>query len=58
MLYKDWEGFNKQIKAQQAKRGYSKFLKLEYLKYRLGAKRTTTRLKIGILRAKQLHELK
>ena len=39
-------------------RGYSKFLGLEYLKYRLGAKRAIIRPKIGTLRAKWLQELK
>ena len=34
--------------------GYPKFLKLEYLKYRFKAKRATTKLKIGILKAKWL----
>ena len=38
--------------------GYFKFLKLEYLKYKFKAKRATTRLKISILRAKWLQELK
>ena len=49
MPYKDWKGYNKYIKVWQAKRGYFKFLKLEYLKYRLGAKRAALRLKIGTL---------
>ena len=39
-------------------RGYIKFLKLKYLKYRFRAKRATIKLKINILRAKQLQELK
>ena len=34
--------------------GYSKFLKLEYLKHKFKAKRATIRLKIGTLRAKWL----
>ena len=34
MPYKNWEGYNKYIKVWQAKRGYFKFLKLKYLKYR------------------------
>ena len=34
------------------KRGYPKFLKLEYLKYRPGAKKATIRLKVSTLRAK------
>ena len=38
--------------------GYSKFLKLEYLKYKLRAKKATIRLKVGTLRAKWLQELK
>ena len=38
--------------------GYSKFLKLEYLKYRFKAKKATIRLKIGTLKAKWLQELK
>ena len=46
------------MKAQQAKRGYFKFLELEYLKYRFRAKRATIRPKISILRATQLQELK
>ena len=33
-------------------KGYFKFLKLEHLKYRFGAKKATIRLKIGTLRAK------
>ena len=49
MPYKDWEGNNKYIKVQQAKRGYFKFLKLEYLKYQLTVKRVTNRLKVNIL---------
>ena len=49
MPYKDWEGNNKYIKVQQAKRGYFKFLKLEYLKYRLKAKRAALKPKVGIL---------
>ena len=31
---------------------------MEYLKYRLGAKKATIRLKVGTLRAKWLQELK
>ena len=31
---------------------------MEYLKYRLGAKKATIRLKVGILRVKWLQELK
>ena len=58
MLYKDWEGYSKYIKIQQAKRGYFKFLKLEYLEYKLGAKKATIRPKVGTLRPKQLQELK
>ena len=49
MPYKNWEGYSKYIKAQQAKRGYLKFLKLKYLKYRLEAKKAALKLKIGIL---------
>ena len=44
MLYKNWEGYSEYIKVQQAKRGYPKFLKLEYLKYRLEAKKAINRL--------------
>ena len=58
MLYKNQEGYNKYIKAQQAKRGYSKFLKLKYLKYRFKAKKAVIRLKISILKAKWLQEFK
>ena len=46
--YKDQKGYSKYIKVWQAKRGYFKFLKLKHLKYRLGAKRATLKLKIGI----------
>ena len=49
MPYKDWQGYSKYIKIQQAKEGYFKFLKLKNLKYRLGAKRAVLRLKIGTL---------
>ena len=49
MPYKDWEGYSKYIKVQQAKRGYFKFLGLKYLKYKLGAKRAALRPKIGTL---------
>ena len=58
MPYKDWEGFSKQIKAQQAKRGYPKFPGLKHLKHKFRAKKATTRLKIGTPRAKWLQELK
>ena len=54
MPYKDWEGNNKYIKVQQAKRGYFKFLKLEYLKYRLGTKTAIIKLKVDTPKAKQL----
>ena len=37
---------------------YFKFPGLEYLKYRLGAKKATIRLKVGTLRAKWLQEFK
>ena len=47
--YKDWEGYSEYIKAQQTKRGYSKFLGLEHLKHRLGAKKAALRPKIGTL---------
>ena len=57
MLYKNWKRFSKWIKVWQANRGYLKFLGLEYLKYRLGAKKATIRLKVGTLRAKWLQEL-
>ena len=49
MPYKDWEGYSKYIKTWQAKRGYFKFLKLEHLKYKLGAKRAALKPKIGTL---------
>ena len=35
-----------------------KFLGLEYLKYRLGAKKATIKLKVGTLKVKWLQELK
>ena len=53
--YKTQENFNKRIKEWQAKKGY---LILDYLKYRVLAKKATNRLRHGILRAKQLEELK
>ena len=49
MPYKDQEEYSKYIKVWQAKRGYFKFLELEYLKYRLGAKRAALRPKISTL---------
>ena len=49
MPYKNWEKYSKYIKVQEAKKGYSKFLKLEYLKYRLGAKKAALRLKVSML---------
>ena len=55
MPYKTQEYFNKWIKEWQAKKGY---LILDYLKYRVLARRATNRLRYGILRAKQLEELK
>ena len=48
MLYKDWEKYSEYIKVWQAKRGYSKFLKSEHLKYRLKAKRAVLKSKISI----------
>ena len=58
MPYKDQKGYNKYIKAQQVKKGYFKFLKLEYLKYKLGAKRATLRPKVSTLQDKWLQKLK
>ena len=58
MPYKNYEGYSKYIKVQQAKRGYPKFPKLENLKYRLGTKRAALKLKIGTLQNKWLQELK
>ena len=51
--------FNKKIAKQQAKRKYPKFPnKLQQQKYRTSPKKLTHRLRAGILRAKQLKELK
>ena len=58
MLYKDQEKYSEYIKAWEAKRGYFKFLKLEYLKNRLKAKKAALKLKFGILQNKQLQDLK
>ena len=49
MPYKNQEKYSEYIKVWQAKRGYIKFLRLEYLKYRLGTKKAALRLKVGIL---------
>ena len=49
MPYKNWKGYSKCIKVWQAKKGYFKFLKLKYLKYRLKTKRAALRPKIGTL---------
>ena len=49
MPYKDWEGYSEYIKVWQVKKDYFKFLKLKNLKYKLGVKRATLRLKIGTL---------
>ena len=49
MPYKNQKEYSKYIKIQQAKRGYFKFPKLEYLKYRLKTKRAALRPKIGTL---------
>jgi hypothetical protein len=57
MPYEDWEGFSERIKAWQAKRGYPKFPGSEHPKHRFGAKKATTRPKIGTPRAKWLQEL-
>ena len=51
--------FSKRIIKQQAKRGYLKFPnKLQQQKYRTLLKKLIYRPKVGILRAKQLKELK
>ena len=51
--------FNKRIAKQQAKRGYLKFPnKLQQQKYKTSLKKLTYRPRVGILRAKQLEELK
>ena len=51
--------FNKRITKQQAKRGYLKFPnKLQQGKYRTLPKKLIYRPKAGILKAKQLKELK
>ena len=51
--------FNKKIAEQQAKRGYLKFPnKLQQQKYRILLKKLMYRPRAGILKAKQLKELK
>jgi hypothetical protein len=57
MPYEDWEGFSERIKAWQANRGYPKFPGSEHPKYRPGAKKATSRPKVGTPRAKWLQEL-
>ena len=52
MPYKNWEEYSKYIKIWQAKRGYPKFLGLEYPKYKQGVKRAALKLKVGILQDK------
>ena len=51
--------FNKRITKWQAKKGYLKFPnKLQQQKYRILLKKLMHKPKVGILRAKQLKELK
>ena len=51
--------FNKKIIKQQAKKGYLKFSnKPQQQKYRILLKKLMYRPKVGILKAKQLKELK
>ena len=51
--------FSKRITKQQAKKGYLKFFnKLQQQKYRILLKKLIYRFKVGILKAKQLKELK
>ena len=59
MPKKDWTAFSKKITKWQAKREYLKFPnKLQQQKYRILLKKLMHKPRAGILRAKQLEELK